>query len=172
MELQELAMTALRTLVVYLLMLVTMRVLGKRAVGNFTAFDLLVALMLGEIVDEMIYGDVTLAQGMVVVAAIALLEYANEWLSFLSPRFARLVGGTSTVIVQEGRLQEAGMRAERVSAAEVMAHLRMQEIDSLDEVKCARLEVDGRLSVIKYDWAKAATRDDVEKIMRTPASPP
>ena len=163
MEWQELAMTALRALVVYVFMLVTLRLLGKRAVGNFTAFDLLVALMLGEIVDEMIYGDVTLAQGAVVVAAIAALEYANEWLSFSSPRFARLVGGDPTVVVQDGQLQAAGMRAERISEAEIASHLREQGIDDLAEVKCARLEADGRLSVIKHEWARPARRGDFQR---------
>ena len=63
METQELLLTALRAAAVYVLMLVVIRLMGKRTVGNFTAFDLLVALMLGEIVDEIIYGDVTFAQG-------------------------------------------------------------------------------------------------------------
>jgi uncharacterized membrane protein YcaP (DUF421 family) len=57
METQELLLTALRAAAVYVLMLVVIRLMGKRTVGNFTAFDLLVALMLGEIVDEIIYGD-------------------------------------------------------------------------------------------------------------------
>lgn len=56
METQELLLTAQRAAAVYVLMLVVIRLMGKRTVGNFTAFDLLVALMLGEIVDEIIYG--------------------------------------------------------------------------------------------------------------------
>ena len=71
MEPQELLLTAVRAVAVYVLMLVVIRALGKRTVGNFSAFDLLVALMLGEIVDEIIYGDVRFIQGTVAVVSIA-----------------------------------------------------------------------------------------------------
>lgn len=77
-------MTAARGLLVYAVMLVVIRVLGKRTVGNFTAFDLLVALMLGEVVDEIIYGDVTIAQGLVVIVVVAAAKYVTSWLTFLS----------------------------------------------------------------------------------------
>ena len=54
MDLQELMLTATRALAIYLLMLIVIRALGKRTVGNFAAFDLVVALMLGEVVDEIV----------------------------------------------------------------------------------------------------------------------
>jgi uncharacterized membrane protein YcaP (DUF421 family) len=67
MDATELLLTAARALAVYALLLAVIRVLGKREVGNFTAFDLLVALMLGEVVDEIIYGEVEFAQGAVAI---------------------------------------------------------------------------------------------------------
>lgn len=63
METQEIMMTAARAVAVFAIMLVVVRVLGKWTPGNFSAFDLLVALMLGEVVDDVIYGDVTFLQG-------------------------------------------------------------------------------------------------------------
>src|SRR5687768_13434606 len=73
MDPQELLLTAVRAVGVYALMLVVVRLLGKRTVGNFSAFDLLVALMLGEVVDEIIYGDVSIAQGAVAILAVAII---------------------------------------------------------------------------------------------------
>src|ERR671920_260227 len=75
MDVHELSMTALRAVAVYFVMLLVIRVSGKRAIGNFTAFDLLVALMLGEVVDEMIYGDVTMAQGLIAIVVVTALQY-------------------------------------------------------------------------------------------------
>jgi uncharacterized membrane protein YcaP (DUF421 family) len=63
MDANELIFTALRTSLVYFFLLFVVRVLGKREIGNTSAFDLIVALILGEVVDEIIYGDVTILQG-------------------------------------------------------------------------------------------------------------
>jgi uncharacterized membrane protein YcaP (DUF421 family) len=76
----ELLMTAARAFAVYVLMLIVIRALGTRTVGNFSAFDLLVALMLGEVVDEIIYGDVRFVQGTVAIVTIAAITYgARGW---------------------------------------------------------------------------------------------
>jgi uncharacterized membrane protein YcaP (DUF421 family) len=78
----ELLRTSGRAVAVYVLMLVVVRALGKRTVGNFSAFDLLVALMLGEVVDEIIYGDVRFIQGTVVIVTLAAVAYLDSVLSY------------------------------------------------------------------------------------------
>src|SRR5215210_9173175 len=102
MDPHELLMTALRALGVYVLMLFVIRVLGKRTVGNFAAFDLLVALMLGEVVDEMIYGDVRFIQGTVAMVTIAAITYADSWLSYLDHGMDAVLEGTPTIVVKNG----------------------------------------------------------------------
>src|SRR5687768_9648547 len=104
MDPEELLLTAARAFAVYVLMLVVIRALGKRTIGNFAAFDLLVALMLGEVVDEIIYGDVLFLQGSVAIVAIAALAYADSWLAFLHPSMEALLEGKPTIIVRDGRL--------------------------------------------------------------------
>jgi uncharacterized membrane protein YcaP (DUF421 family) len=161
MDPHELLMTALRALGVYLLMLVVIRVLGKRTVGNFSAFDLLVALMLGEMVDEIIYGDVSISQGVVAIGMVAAAQYANEWLSYWDHGFDAILEGTPTLVVRNGVLDAKGMRAERMNAKEVMAQLRVLGIDDIREVKQAMVENDGVVSVIKEDWAEPVRKADL-----------
>ena len=163
MDAHELMMTALRALAVYALMLVVIRALGKRTVGNFAAFDLLVALMLGEVVDEMIYGDVAFAQGVVAILVVAAAQYGNSWLSYWDHGFDALLEGKPTPIVRDGEMVLAGMRAERINAKGVMHELRLQGVDDIEEVKLAMIEVDGVVSVIKHDWAEPLTRRDLGK---------
>jgi uncharacterized membrane protein YcaP (DUF421 family) len=134
---------------------------GKRTVGNFTAFDLLVALMLGEIVDEIIYGDVTFAQGTVAILTIALAKYGTAWLTYWDHGFDALLEGKPTVVVQDGKLQRRGMRKEQMNEKEVLAHLRLQGIDDLREVKLAIVEDDGEVSVIKQEWAENLQKADL-----------
>src|SRR4029450_9993155 len=104
------------------------RIMGKRTVGNFTAFDLLVALMLGEVVDEIIYGEGAFVQGAVAILTIASAHYANSWLSYWGHGFDKLLEGTPTVVVRDGQLQRKGMRAERMNENEVRAELRLNDV--------------------------------------------
>ena len=161
MDWQELGLTALRGLLVYAVMLVVIRVLGKRTIGNFTAFDLLVALMLGEVVDEIIYGDVTIAQGLVAILVVAAAKYVTTWLTYSSEKLNKLLEGKPQELVKHGELVRRGMRAELMSELEVMAALRLQGVSDVREVKSAVLEVDGQVSVIKEDWAEPLRKRDV-----------
>ena len=162
MDPQELLMTAVRAFAVYVLMLVVIRALGKRTVGNFSAFDLLVALMLGEIVDEVIYADVRFIQGAVAIVSIAALAYADSWLSY-SEKGSRMLEGVPTIVVRDGEFDRQGMRRERINEKEVLGHLRSQGIYDMREVHLAIVENDGSVSVLKQQWAEPAQKADVLK---------
>jgi uncharacterized membrane protein YcaP (DUF421 family) len=161
MQPEQLLWTALRTLAVYVLMLVIVRALGKREIGNFSAFDLLVSLTLGEIVDEAIYGDVSMAQFAVAAVLIAGCQYVSGWLSCKSPKIDRVLQGSPTILIRNGEIDRDALRKERVAEAEVMAMLREHGIDDLREVKLGVLEVVGQLSVIQEDWAQPVQKGDL-----------
>jgi uncharacterized membrane protein YcaP (DUF421 family) len=157
----ELILTAARAAAVYVLMLIVIRALGKRTVGNFSAFDLLVALMLGEVVDEIIYGDVRFMQGTVAIAAIAALSYGDSWLAYFDHGMEAILEGKPTVVVRDGRFDRKGMRSERMNEKDVLAHLRLEGIHDIREVHLAVVEHDGRVSVLRQRWAEPAQKSDV-----------
>jgi uncharacterized membrane protein YcaP (DUF421 family) len=161
MDPSELILTAARAVAVYVLMLIVIRALGKRTVGNFSAFDLLVALMLGEVVDEIIYGDVRFIQGTVAIVAIGAVAYADSWLAFLHPGLEALLEGKPTVVVRDGEFERRGMRQERMNERDVFGHLRSQGVHDMREVHLAVLEHDGSVSVLKQPWAEPAQKADV-----------
>jgi len=163
MEPQELLMTAARAFAVYVLMLVVIRALGKRTVGNFSAFDLLVALMLGEVVDEIIYGDVRFEQGTIAIVTLAALTYGDSWMAFKSRLLQRWLEGTPTVVVRDGEYEPDGMRRERMSEHDVLAMLRHEGIQDMREVHLAVVETDGQVSVLRQPWADSAQRADVNR---------
>jgi uncharacterized membrane protein YcaP (DUF421 family) len=163
MDSQELLMTAARTAGVYVLMLVVMRIMGKRTIGNFTAFDLIVALMLGEVVDEMAYGEVTFLQGATVIVVVGLLQYGNSWLSYWDHGMDRILEGKPTVVIRDGVLVREGLRKERMNHKDVMAELRLGGISDLREVRLGMLENDGELSILKEDWAETAQKADFDE---------
>lgn len=170
MEIQELLLTAARSFVLYVIMLGVIRLLGKRTVGNFSAFDLLVALMLGEVVDEIIYADVPFLVGIVSILVISGAKYASSWITYKSNFMNRLLEGTPSLLVERGEISTQGLRKELMHSNELMASLRLQGIDDIREVKIAAMEVDGLVSVIKEEWAEPVQKQNLHK--DTSESPP
>jgi uncharacterized membrane protein YcaP (DUF421 family) len=115
----------------------------------------------GEVVDEMIYGDVNFAQGAVAIVVIAGAKYATAWLSYTSPKMNRILEGKPTPIVKEGRLLRKGLRHELMHEREALAGLRLHGVSDMREVKLALMEVDGELSVLKEDWAEPVRKGDI-----------
>lgn len=164
MDLNELLLTALRATFVYFYLLVIVRVLGKREIGASTAFDLLVALMLGDVVDEVIYGEVTIMQGAVAMAIIGVWHLVNSWASFKSKIIDRLTGAPPTTLVKNGRIQHKALAQERLNEEELWSGLRMMEVDDVKEVKEATLEPNGQISVVLEEWAKPVQKQDLSTI--------
>jgi uncharacterized membrane protein YcaP (DUF421 family) len=165
MDYQELLLTAGRAFAVYVLMLVIVRILGRRTIGNFSAFDLLVALMLGEVVDEIIYGDVRFLHGTVAMVALGAIAYIDSLASYFDHGMQAVLEGKPVLVVKNGRFDRQGMRRERMNEKDVLSMLRMQGIRDMRQVQFAVVESDGTVSVIPYDWAEPALKADVDKEM-------
>ncbi|HEX5840212.1 MAG TPA: YetF domain-containing protein [Anaerolineales bacterium] len=161
MDWNELLLTALRATFVYFYLLILVRLLGKREIGASSAFDLLVALMLGDVVDEVIYGEVTIAQGAVAMAIIAVWHLVNAFASYKSEFIDKLTGAPPTVLVKNGRIQRKELARERINETELFSGLRLMDVDDIKEVKQATLEPNGQISVLKEDWAKPLQKQDL-----------
>lgn len=168
MDTSELIFTALRATFVYFFLLLIIRVLGKREIGATSAFDLIVALILGEVVDEIIYGDVTILQGMVAILVVAIWHLVNSWASFKSQFIDKLTGASPTILVKSGRIQKKELAKERLNEEELFSELRMAGVDNLEEVKQATLEPNGSISVLLEEWAKPVQHQDLTKLQPKP----
>jgi uncharacterized membrane protein YcaP (DUF421 family) len=165
MDPQDLLMTAIRATGLYFILLFVVRVLGKREVGNFGAFDFIVALMLGEVVDEFIFGDVSVVKGLVAIGVVALWHYVNSWASFKSDAIRKLTTAEPTVLVEKGKMKHDALAKERMHPDEVWSNLRLQSVEELDEVKTATLEPNGQVSVLKQEAMKPLEKGDIETLV-------
>jgi uncharacterized membrane protein YcaP (DUF421 family) len=165
MDIQELMLTAGRAVAVYALMLIVIRTLGRRTVGNFSAFDLIVALMLGEVVDEMIYGDVRFIQGTVAIVTLGAVAYVDSALSYFDHGMEAVLEGKPVLVVKNGQFHRQGMRRERMNEKDVLGALRMQGVRDMRQVQYAIVEHDGTVSVVPYDWAEPVIKADVDEEM-------
>lgn len=161
MDPHELLLIAFRTTIVYFVVLIVIRILGKREVGTLTAFDLLVSLIIGEGVDEAIYGNVTMVKFLVLVGTVAIWEFVNSYASYKNKTIARLTSSGPTLVVKNGEIVREGMARERLSEDDLWASLRQQSVDDLHEVKQAMVEPSGSISVLLEDWAKPLQKSDL-----------
>jgi uncharacterized membrane protein YcaP (DUF421 family) len=161
MDLQDLMLTALRATIVYFFLLFVIRLLGKREVGASSAFDFMVALMLGEVVDEAIYGDVSLVKGFVAIGVVALWHLVNAWASYRSKTIDKITGASPTVLVQDSQILRDALARERINEEELFSMLRLMDVEDVREVKRATLEPNGQVSVIKHSWAQPLQKKDL-----------
>src|SRR5512142_1849330 len=145
----------LRTTAVYALVLVGIRLTGKREVGQMTPFDLTLLLLLSNSVQNAMTGpDTSLMGGGVAACTLLVLNYGVAAVSGSNRRLRRLIEGEPSLLVHDGKVIESHMARERVSMDELHRALREHGIASYHDVALAVLEVDGSISCLKYDEIK------------------
>jgi uncharacterized membrane protein YcaP (DUF421 family) len=145
----------LRTGIIYLLVLIGVRLSGKREVGQMTPFDLTLLLLLSNSVQNAMTGpDTSLTGGAVAAFTLLVLNYVVAAVSGSNRRLRRLIEGEPSLLVHDGKIIESHMARERVSMDELHRALREHGINSCDQVALAVLEVDGSISCLKYDEIK------------------
>jgi uncharacterized membrane protein YcaP (DUF421 family) len=145
----------LRTGVVYLLVLIGVRLSGKREVGQMTPFDLTLLLLLSNSVQNAMTGpDTSLAGGAVAATTLLVLNYLIANLSGMNRRFRKLIQGEPSLLVHDGEPILSHMAKEHVSMDELHRALREHGINNVNQVALAVLEVDGSISCLKYDEIK------------------
>jgi uncharacterized membrane protein YcaP (DUF421 family) len=146
---------ALRTGVIYLVVLTGVRLSGKREVGQMTPFDLTLLLLISNAVQNAMTGpDTSLLGGVVAAATLLVLNYLVAELSGGNRRFRKFVEGQPSLLVHDGEVITAHMAKEHVSMDELQRALREHGIASTKDVALAVLEVDGSISCLKYDEIK------------------
>lgn len=143
---------ALRTLVIYLVLLLALRVLGKRMGAQMTVAELSVMIMLGGIVAvPMQIPDRGLLHGTLVLACLTGMYRLINWLAFKHRRVERLTQGHVHIVVADGVLDLEALAATRLSREQLFANLRAADIQQLGQVKRAYLEANGEFSVYEQE---------------------
>jgi uncharacterized membrane protein YcaP (DUF421 family) len=139
----------LRAGVVYVMVMVLVRVSGKRAVGQFTPFDLVLLILIGNAVQNGINGgDNSLTGAAIMATTLIALNYLVALLTSRSRRVERWVEGEPVVLAREGKVFRHVLRRELVSRDDFAEALRMNNIDDIGDVRLALLETNGRITVI------------------------
>lgn len=139
----------LRAIVIYVMVMVLVRVSGKRAVGQFTPFDLVLLILIGNAVQNGLNGgDNSIAGAFILAATLIALNYGVAFATSRWPRAEHFVEGVPRVLARDGVLFKEVLREELVSEADFLESLRMNNIGELKDVALALLETNGSISVI------------------------
>jgi uncharacterized membrane protein YcaP (DUF421 family) len=142
----------LRTALIYLVVLIGVRLSGKREVGQMTPFDLTLLLLLSNAVQNAMTGpDTSVWGGVVAACTLLVMNYLIAEVAGANRRFRKFVEGQPSLLIHDGKIISAHMAKEHVSADELHRALREHGIADYKDVALAVLEVDGSISCLKYD---------------------
>lgn len=151
-----------RTVIIYLVVTIGMRCMGKRQIGEMSTTEISVTLLISEIASTPVTTlDVPLYYGIAVVVILVLCEIIMSYLDLKFSKVVRITQGQPTVIVQNGKIVEEGMRKSRVTIAELNEELRQKNI-SISDVYIAIIETTGLISIIPVSSASPATKEDLK----------
>lgn len=139
----------LRAVVVYFLLLAMLRLSGKRTVGQFTPFDLLVVVLLGTAVQNSLIGeDMSLLGGLILAATLIGCNWLVGFASARSARVDDLVEGSPVLLARDGQLFDAALRRQNINARDVDEALRDNGLSDVSKAALVTLEVDGTITVV------------------------
>jgi uncharacterized membrane protein YcaP (DUF421 family) len=151
----------LRGSLMYWFLFLVFRFLLRRDVGSIGVADVLLVVLVADASQNAMTGGYTsVAEGFVLVSTLVAWNYLLDWASFRVRAIERFVEPPPLKLIHRGRINRRHMRAELVTTSELWAHLREAGIESLQDVKSARLESDGRLSVIRVKPEEPPGIDD------------
>ena len=158
----------LKTAIVYLFLVIGLRLMGKRELGQMTIYDLVLIIVLANAVQNAMVGDDTTLGGGV-IAAVTLLIMNRLFSSIMarSTKIERLMVGEPLLIVNDGKIIDARCKREGITHEQIMAALREHGLEKLSQVHLAVMEVDGTISVVPIDSVVHKTKHHF-KALRLP----
>ena len=140
-----------RTVILYMVLIIGLRLTGKRQIGELEPNELVLTMLLSDLaaVPMQDFG-IPLISGVLPIAVILCMSMLLSWASLRSVRFRALVCGEPALIIRQGQIQQQAMRRNRLTLDELMEELRCQGVTDLAAVKYAVLETSGQLSILLY----------------------
>jgi len=139
----------LRAAIIFVLILILTRIVGRRELSSMEPFDLILLVVIGDFVQQGVtQQDNSLTGSALAIGTIALLTVVTAYVSFRFRPMRRVLEGEPIILVSNGTVVERNLRRERMTIEELEAEARQQQLSSLEDVRFAVLETNGRISLI------------------------
>ena len=141
----------LRTVILYLVLIFSIRLMGKRQIGQMEASEFVVTMLVANLAAiPMQDGAIPLYSGLVPILTVLGLELVLSWAILKSVRVRRWLCGKPVILIENGKILRENLRSTRVTMDELTGHLREKDVLDIRTVQYAILETDGNLSVFPY----------------------
>ncbi|NLW23919.1 MAG: DUF421 domain-containing protein [Clostridia bacterium] len=160
--------TLLRTIILYILVVLALRVMGKQQISQLQPFEFVVALMLAELATiPMQDTGIPLLKGILAIVILVAMQVGISYLSLKSQTFRRVISGTPLVLIENGKIMEKELQKSRYNINDLLEQLRIKNYPNINEVAFALLETNGELSIIPKAEQKPVTVQDLNIFSQT-----
>lgn len=150
----------LRATVMFFILFLLIRLLGKRELGQMTPFEFVVLVVLGDLIQQGVtHNDFSLTGATLAIGTFAFWALLLSWTTYLFPRAKDLLEGTPRVVVRNGEIVRENLRRDRLTRDEILSEMRLAGIGRISDVAWAILEPQGKMSFIKKDDGDARQQD-------------
>ena len=141
--------TLARTITLYIAIIVSVRIMGKRQIGELQANELVVTIMISELAAIPLQDlNRPILNGIVAIFTLVILELTLSAIALKSSKARRVISGRPAVVINQGHIDQAEMKKIRMSIDDLMENLRQQSIFEVEDVNFAIVETNGKLSVL------------------------
>ena len=138
-----------RTIISYVLVVVAVRIMGKRQLGQLEPTELVVTLMISDLATiPLSHVSIPLLHGVIPILTLIIAEATLSFVDLKSRKFRKFLSGVPVIVIKDGKVCEKELEKTRLNFDDLMEMLRMQGGASINEIKYAILETSGNLSVI------------------------
>ena len=153
---------AIRTFVLYIIVLIAVRIMGKSELSKMSPFQLVIVFMIAELAAMPIDDPTTsLINGVMAIFTLMLLQVLISFLSIKSEKFKNLVSGKPSILIEKGKLNIKELSKLRITSTDLLEQLRLENCPSMSNVEYAIMESNGQLTVIPKAEEKPLTPKDM-----------
>lgn len=143
-------LTFVRTIILYILVLIVMRFMGKREIGQLQPFELAISIMIADLATlPMAEPGIPITNGVIPIVGLLVMHLIISIINMKSIRAREIVCGKPSILIYRGKIQEENMRKERFTINELEERLRGDNVFDIGDVEYAILETSGQISVIQ-----------------------
>jgi uncharacterized membrane protein YcaP (DUF421 family) len=159
------AISLIRTLMLYAVVMVAVRLMGKRQISELQTSELVVTLLISNLASvPMQDTGQPLISGLIPIAVLVISEIAVSGAMLKNPSFRRLVCGRPIIVIYDGKIQQSEMRRLRMTTEDLFEQLRQKDVFSIQDVAYAIVETNGKMSVIKTPEKEQPTAGDLKVV--------
>ncbi len=152
----------LRTLILYIVVIIAMRIMGKRQIGQLQPFELAVAIMISELASvPMQNTGIPLVNGIIPILTMLAAQILISYISLKSSRARNIICGRPSILISAGKINEQVFRNELYTLTDLLEQLRSKDIYDIADVEYAILETNGQLSVVPKASKRNVTPEDL-----------